>query len=237
MGNGCALRVFDVASGTDNMDTFHVNVCVIPYKGRYDYIDLLAYGSHMYWLQPSQEKTRSRWGLCDIPLGNHIRYSPPLRWALKSPCHPATEQAPRCIPCKRCSVHVKSGSTAEDFYNVAGGSFDKGSISIPEFRMGGKSSQSPIDMPHEDPSLGTLAPDDNELESIGNMRGIRELNCAYGDMYSLSPGASPQNEPQSSLAIAPVPIEHPHNIEHANWEWPMGVPNGKNWRHVEPPEL
>ena len=60
--DGCALRIFAVISGPDPTASLQTNVFDVQDHDYADYIDMLAYGKHMFRLQTSEETTRSTWG-------------------------------------------------------------------------------------------------------------------------------------------------------------------------------
>ena len=60
--SGGALRVIGAISGQNETASLQINVFVSQDQIREDYIDLMAYGGNMYWLQPSEETTRPNWG-------------------------------------------------------------------------------------------------------------------------------------------------------------------------------
>ena len=102
-----------------------------------DYIDLLAYGKHMFWLQPSEETTRSTWGKWESQMNTHVRYFPSVNWEDMMSYHPEIEKPPPLSQCKHCSMCAKSVSTPESFYDINGVSFDSSDLAVPEFRAGG----------------------------------------------------------------------------------------------------
>ena len=77
--SGGALRVIGAISGQNETASLQINVFVSQDQIREDYIDLMAYGGNMYWLQPSEETTRPNWGKRDVYSSIRIRFFSSMR--------------------------------------------------------------------------------------------------------------------------------------------------------------
>ena len=84
--------MFDVISGQDETASLQVNVSFAQDQMREDYIDLVAYGEHMYSLQPSEETDRSNCGKWDVRQSKRIRFFSSLHWKDMLSNHPEVER-------------------------------------------------------------------------------------------------------------------------------------------------
>ena len=57
--SGCALRISDVISVPNQTASMKINVFAVQDHDYTDYIDMVAYGKHMFRLKHSEETTRS----------------------------------------------------------------------------------------------------------------------------------------------------------------------------------
>ena len=135
--SGCALRVFGVISGPDQTASLQINAFDVQDHDYTDYIDLLAYGKHMFWLQTSEETTRPTWAKWDSQMNTHVRYFPSANWGDMLPYRPEIEKPPPLPQRKHCSMCAKSVSTPGSFYDINGVAFDRSSLVVPEFRAWG----------------------------------------------------------------------------------------------------
>ena len=231
--SGCALRAFDVIAGRNETASLQINVFVAQDQMRGDYIDLLSYGEHTYWIQPSGETAMPNWEKWDLRLSKHIRFFPSMRWKDILPNRPESERSPLFAKCKHCRMCGKSSPKPADFYEVSGIGFGKPSLFIPEFRMGRRLSlASPNgDSAERDEAVEISERDESDILNICSTMTTHELNWAFGDLYSTGPDPSnPAASPRTHLPLA-LPGTSPF-IAPINPEWPTGSPHDKRWRHT-----
>ena len=167
---------------------------------RDDYMDLLSYGGHMYWMKPSEETKRSNWEKWDARLSKHIRFFSSLHWENLLSKYPEAERT-------LYSPHANIATCV---------------VNLPRHLV--------IFTKFPEADLISLRLLSRNFEWAGDCRwrrqmGIHELNWAFGDMYSARPAqANPAAPPIHQLPLA-LPITSPF-LEPTNPEWPTGNPHG-----------
>ena len=78
--SGRALRISDVISGPGRTAPLQINVFAVQDHDYAGYSDMIAYGKHMLWLQPTGETARSVWGKWESRMNNHIRCFSSVHW-------------------------------------------------------------------------------------------------------------------------------------------------------------
>ena len=134
--SGCAIRAPDVISNQGDTASSQVNVFDAHNHDHTDFIDLPAYGKHMSRLQPSEETDRQNRGRWDIHLPKRIRFPSSVHLGDSLSDRPEIERPPNFVQRKLRHLCIKSATTPEEIYNIAGKSIGKPSLIVPEFRAG-----------------------------------------------------------------------------------------------------